>query len=38
LRALLDREHIIEAYQQYAPEYNQMAKDILAKFLEASVM
>ncbi len=33
-RALAQREEIIRAYMEYAPGYNQRARDSLAKFLE----
>ncbi len=37
LRAIEDREKIIDVYRQYAPVYNEYALNCLAEFLEFSV-
>jgi len=33
-RAIVERDQIIQAYREYAPEYNARAADTLAEFLE----
>lgn len=38
VRAIRDREQIIEAYKQYAPEYIQLAESLLEHFLEDTPM